>query len=103
MALDYIKVILTYLVALTVIIGGGAILLADIKLDDLTKGALIGFMGMALNWTFGESTRSSAARQTTKALMTNTGPTITTTATTSPTSVKTTTKPATEVETPPNG
>ena len=69
MAIDFIKVILTYLVALTVVIGGGAILLANIALDDLTKGALIGFMGMALNWTFGESTRSSAARQTTRALL----------------------------------
>jgi hypothetical protein len=81
MALDFIKVVLTYLVALTVIIGGGAILLANVALDDLTKGALIGFMGMALNWTFGESTRSSAARQTTKALMANsTTPTVTYTA-----------------------
>jgi hypothetical protein len=93
-ALDFIKVILTYTVALTVIIGGGAILLADIQLDDLTKGALIGFMGMALNWVFGESTRGSTARQTTRALMTNTSPTITTTATTTPASVKTTTTPA---------
>jgi len=81
MALDFIKVVLTYLVALTVIIGGGAILLANVALDDLTKGALIGFMGMALNWTFGESTRSSAARQTTKALLANTNtPTVTYTA-----------------------
>jgi len=96
MVLDYIKVILTYAVALALLFGGGYLLIAQVPLDDLTKGAIIGFIGIAINWTFGESTRSSAARQTTRALMTNTGPTITTEATTDPTSVKTTTKPATE-------
>lgn len=69
MALDFIKVLFTYGTALVVIIGGGAVILSVPGLDDLTKGAIIGFIGVALNWVFGESTRGSTARQTTRALM----------------------------------
>jgi hypothetical protein len=68
---DLVKTILTYTVALVVIIGGLMVLALDLlpPADDLTKGAIIGFIGIALNWTFGESTRGSTARQTTRALL----------------------------------
>lgn len=94
---DLTKVILTYVVALVVIIGGLAVISLGLlpPEDDLTKGAIIGFIGIALNWTFGESTRSSTARQTTRALQTN--PTVTTTSTDASSTVTTSTPP----ETPP--
>ena len=105
MGLDFIKVLFTYGTALVVLVGGGLILVTgSIAADDqITKGAIIGFIGIAINWVFSESTRTSTARQTTRALMTNTGPVTTTTATTDPASVQTTTTPATppeEEETP---
>ena len=68
---DLIKTVLTYTVALVVVIGGLVVLALGLlpSDDDLTKGAIIGFIGVALNWTFGESTRGSTARQTTRALL----------------------------------
>lgn len=90
---ELLKVILTYTVALVVVIGGLVVL--SLRLlppeDDLTKGAIIGFVGTALAWVFGESTRTSTARQTTRALMTSPQPTTTTT--TTPDSTTTTTAP----------
>lgn len=86
---DLVKTILTYVVALVVVIGGLVVLALGLlpPEDDLTKGAIIGFIGIALNWTFGESTRSSTARQTTRALMQT--PTTTTTTTTADTTTTT--------------
>jgi len=72
MALDFLKVLFTYGTALVIIIGGGFLLISGaIPPDDqITKGAIIAMIGVATNWVFGETTRSSTARQTTRALLT---------------------------------
>ena len=80
--IDLLKTIFTYSIAIIVVVGGGLMVaIYGNVMDKLVVGAVIGFMGMALNWTFGETTRSSTARQTTRALMTQAptgGPTYTT-------------------------
>lgn len=40
-----------------------ALILNPYELDDLAKGAFIGFMGLALQWEFGTAIASATARQ----------------------------------------
>lgn len=40
-----------------------SLILYPYELDDLVKGAIIGFMGLALQWEFGTAIASATARQ----------------------------------------
>ena len=101
MSTDTIKLIFTYLVVLVVVIGGGVILLTAPVLDELIKGAIIGFIGSALTFTFGAEVQTRTARQQERALLTSPQTTTTTTATYTGGSGTLTTEPsepATETE-----
>jgi len=71
MALDFLKVLFTYGIAILVILGGGVILwqTRDVPSADNLQLVISGFMGIAINWVFGEYTGSRTARQTTRALL----------------------------------
>ena len=93
MRIDALRATATYIVVYLVLIGGFyAIVLAPFVLDDLSKGALIGFMGMALNFAFGAEVAKQTSISTTKAIM-NPGPAETTTINAGP-PVTVTTTPA---------
>ena len=71
MRIDALRAVFTYCVVILTLAGGFyAIVLAPFVLDDLSKGALIGFMGMALNFAFGAEVAKQTSVATTKALMT---------------------------------
>lgn len=75
MKLDVMRAVATYGVVYLTLIGGFyAIVLADYVLDDLSKGALIGFMGMALNFVLGTAVAKQTSVATTEALMTPSPP-----------------------------
>ena len=78
MRTDAARVIATYLIALLVL-GGGfyALVLYPFVLDDLVKGAIIGFMSAAISFAFGQEIAKTTATATTKALMTQTPETTT--------------------------
>ncbi len=60
---DLVKAYFTYGIAILVVAGGGLLIaIYGNVMDKLVVGAIIGFIGMALNWVFGETTRSSTAR-----------------------------------------
>ena len=53
-----------HLIVLVVLAGGFyALVLYPLVLDDLTKGAIIGFMGAAIQWEFNNQVASSTAKQ----------------------------------------
>ena len=101
MAVDFVKLLFTYIIAIVVVMGGGYMLYAtrsEPSADNLQL-VISGFIGVALTWVFGETTRSSTARQTTRALMT-TAPSPTTTTTYEGGSGSVTTEPAQPVPEP---
>jgi ABC-type uncharacterized transport system permease subunit len=87
---DMVKLLFTYTITLLILLGGFyALVIYKFDLDQLVKGALIGFMGMSINFLYGEqvSTRTSHQQAAATAASVNTvpnGPT-TTTATGGPT------------------
>jgi hypothetical protein len=53
-----------HLVVLIVLAGGFySLVVYPFVLDDLVKGAIIGFMGLALQWEFGTAIQAATARQ----------------------------------------
>jgi hypothetical protein len=72
MGIDTIKIAFTYGIALVILVGGllilwGARLDPPGTSDDLSL-AIIGFMGVALNFVFMRETASNSARQTERAV-----------------------------------
>lgn len=79
MRIDALRAGMTYLIAVLVLIGGFyALVLYPFILDDLVKGAIIGFMSAAISFVFGQEIAKATSVATTKALMTQ-GPEQTTT------------------------
>jgi hypothetical protein len=75
MRIDALRTVLTYGVVYLTLIGGFyAIVLNEFVIDDLSKGALIGFMGMALNFVLGTAVAKQTSVATTEALMTPSPP-----------------------------
>jgi len=53
-----------HIIVLVVLIGGFySLVIYPFVLDDLVKGAIIGFMGSALTWEFGSQVAGATARQ----------------------------------------
>jgi hypothetical protein len=78
MALDFLKLLFSYGTALLVVAGGMYILYitrSEPTADNLQL-VISGFIGAALTWLFGETTRSSTARQTSRALAITANPTL---------------------------
>jgi ABC-type uncharacterized transport system permease subunit len=72
MRTDALRVSATYAIALLVLIGGFyALVLYPFELDELVKGAIIGFMSLALSFVFNQEVAKTTATATTKALMTS--------------------------------
>ena len=70
MRTDALRVSATYAIALLILIGGFyALVLYELQLDDLVKGAIIGFMSAAISFVFTQETAKTTATATTKALM----------------------------------
>jgi hypothetical protein len=71
MKVETIKLAATYGIAVFVIAGGGLFLFI-VRLDnppnDLLTGAIIGFIGMAIQFVFNKETQSSTAMQTESAV-----------------------------------
>ena len=71
MTADTFRAAATYLIAILVLIGGFyALVLFPFVLDDLVKGAIIGFMSAAISFVFGQEIAKATATATTKALNT---------------------------------
>ena len=69
---DTLGLILTYGLAYVVVIGGGYIVAVHgTALDELLKGAIIGFIGSALTFVFGAEVQKRTARQQERALLTS--------------------------------
>ena len=69
---DTLGLILTYGLAYVVVIGGGYIVAVHgSALDELLKGAIIGFIGSALTFVFGAEVQKRTARQQERALLTS--------------------------------
>lgn len=69
---DTIKASFTYFTALILIVGGLAFLYAtrlDNPKDDLISGAIIGFIGAAIQFVFSRETQTQTARQIESATM----------------------------------
>lgn len=66
---DAFRVTATYLIATLVLVGGFyALVIYPFELDDLVKGAIIGFMSASLSFAFGQDIAKTTATATTKAL-----------------------------------
>jgi len=75
MRIDTIRALLTYVIAILVLIGGYyALVIYPYALDDLVKGAIIGFMSAAISFVFGQEIAKATAVATTKALLTPSPP-----------------------------
>ena len=62
MSTETIKTVMTYLIALIVIVGGGALVIIPTQLEaDTLLPFLTGAVGTVLGYVFGERTASSAA------------------------------------------
>lgn len=71
MRVDTFRVIATYVVAILVLIGGWwTLTLYEYDLDDLVKGAVIGYIGAVIQWVFGSEIAKATANATYKALNT---------------------------------
>lgn len=69
MNIDATRALLTYVFALLVLIGGFyALVIYEYDLDELVKGAIIGFMSAAISFVFGQEIAKTTATATTKAL-----------------------------------
>lgn len=76
MRLDSFRVVATYVVAILVLIGGWwTLTIYEYDLDDLVKGAVIGYIGAVIQWVFGSEIAKTTAAATTKALNTPVPPT----------------------------
>lgn len=72
---DTFRVTATYLIAAAVLSGGFyALVIYPFELDDLVKGAVIGFMSAALSFAFGQDIAKTTAASTTKSLTTTIPP-----------------------------
>lgn len=61
---DVARTIWGHLIVLVTLAGGFyALVLYPLILDDLTKGAIIGFMGAAIQWEFNNQVATSTAKQ----------------------------------------
>lgn len=64
MATELSRILLPYLVVFMVVAAGFySLVLSPYELDDLVKGAIIGFVGAAIQWVFGTATAGTTARQ----------------------------------------
>lgn len=63
---DTIRLVFTYLVVFITIIGGGYALVF-VPLEQETKLAIVGFIGAALQFAFGQEIQTRTARQTSAA------------------------------------
>jgi ABC-type uncharacterized transport system permease subunit len=71
MTADTFRAAMTYLIAILVLIGGFyALVIYELELDDLVKGAIIGFMSAAISFVFGQEIAKATATATTRALNT---------------------------------
>lgn len=71
MTIDATRAILTYAIAILILIGGFyALVIYPFELDELVKGAVIGFMSAAISFVFGQEIAKATATATTKALNT---------------------------------
>lgn len=71
MKLDTMRALFTYGIAVMILIGGFYTLVINpYELDDLVKGAVIGFMSAAISFVFGQEIAKATAMATTKALNT---------------------------------
>jgi len=68
---ETIKLVFTFLIALVVIVGGGAMLVMAPNLDPLIKGAIIASIGSVIAFVFGGEIQTRTARQQERALLTN--------------------------------
>ncbi len=73
MRADTFRAVATYLIAV-MILGGGfyALVIYPYDLDELVKGAIIGFMSAAISFVFAQEVAKATAVATTKALNTPT-------------------------------
>jgi hypothetical protein len=64
MQTDTLKLIFTYALALVIVIGGGAFLFATLGQADAesTRLAIVGFMGGAITFVFGQESAKAATR-----------------------------------------
>ena len=68
---DAFRAVATHLIAILVLVGGFyALVIYEYNLDDLVKGAIIGFMSAAISFVFGQEIAKASAAATTKALNT---------------------------------
>lgn len=76
MTIDTLRAVATYLIAILVLIGGFyALVLYEYDLEELVKGAIIGFMSAAISFVFTQETAKTTAAATTRALNTPVPPT----------------------------
>jgi hypothetical protein len=70
MTIDVFRAVSAMLIAILVL-GGGfySLVLYPFQLDDLVKGAIIGFMSTAIAFVFSQEIAKTTATATTKALM----------------------------------
>jgi ABC-type uncharacterized transport system permease subunit len=74
--LDAARALFTYLIAVLILVGGFyALVVYPFELDELVKGAIIGFMSAAISFVFGQEIAKATATATTKALNTPVPPT----------------------------
>ena len=65
------RALFTYGIAVMILVGGFYTLVVNpYELDDLVKGAVIGFMSAAISFVFGQEIAKATALSTTKALNT---------------------------------
>ena len=67
---DFWKMVFTYLIAILVIVGGGAMLMFAPTLDPLVQGAIIASIGSVIAFIFGGEVQTRTARQQERAFMT---------------------------------
>lgn len=71
MTIDGLRATFTYVIVILVLVGGFyALVIYPYDLDDLVKGALIGFMSSAIGFVFGQEIAKATSLATTKALNT---------------------------------
>lgn len=71
MRIDAMRALFTYAIAILILTGGFyALVIYPYTLDDLVKGAIIGFMSAAISFVFGQEIAKATSVATTKALMT---------------------------------
>jgi ABC-type uncharacterized transport system permease subunit len=75
-SVDGFRALATYLIALLVLVGGFySLVIYPYDLDQLVKGAVIGFMSAAISFVFGQEIAKATATATTRALNTPVPPT----------------------------